>query len=235
MKKKIVLLAVLFMSLFVAAQAQERDRQDLKITTPAITVETQIGAFAPLYTDALSMGYAPSISAKVRYFLNSQLALRFRTGIVSATSSQDYVPDDDYEEIALSVKSNTTSMGIFNFGFEQHFTGTKRLSPYAGAEIGLSYAVEKSSIVSDNDNYVKRSDPFMGPIGTLFAGTDIYLLENLYCGVEIGASLEALYSLPSTLKIKTNGHVVSTTSENSSSVTVFNVGLAPVFRIGWKF
>ncbi|MDR3046691.1 MAG: hypothetical protein LBU51_03630, partial [Bacteroidales bacterium] len=72
---------------------------------------------------------------KLRYFLNSNVALRLKLGVYTGHEKEKVIGtfDDMYSQ-------STYSEGAFQFGAEYHFKGTKRLSPHVGGELGLAYA-----------------------------------------------------------------------------------------------
>jgi opacity protein-like surface antigen len=100
-------------------------------------------------------------------------------------------------------------MQTFNFairpGYEMHFAGTDRLSPYVGAE--LVYAMESSTLTrefhnSNNaddqakpenwqtwDMSVKNSSSTFGL--NALAGVDFYFVDNFYLGAEINFGFQS--------------------------------------------
>lgn len=92
----------------------------------------------------------------------------------------------------------------FNFsirpGYEMHFEGTDRLSPYAGAE--LIFATGSETLVrefyngnsSGTENDIEKWSVWEGEVkkGTttlglnLVAGVDYYIADNIYLGAELG-------------------------------------------------
>ncbi|MFD2246489.1 BT1926 family outer membrane beta-barrel protein [Pontibacter ruber] len=78
-------------------------------------------------------------------------------------------------------------------GIERHFAGTKRLSPYMGAELPLSYTYSK---YEDETKSIKGAFGEGGSnranVGVglnAIAGIDLYLLKNFYVGFEFGAGI----------------------------------------------
>lgn len=74
---------------------------------------------------------------KVRYFIADNLALRVAFNVNSTKKSNDKSNVYGANPTSFSEVLKSTTLGL-NVGFEKHFKGTKRLSPYLGAEMGVA-------------------------------------------------------------------------------------------------
>jgi hypothetical protein len=147
---------------------------------------------------------------KLRHFVTDQLAYRyaFTLNALKTDDKQNnpygYNPVDDH----LTQKSFLIAV---NLGFERHFTGTSRLSPYLGGEIALGYkrssqrsettdlitTVEGSWYTSNfyyNGNYYRLIEEydergFISAGVNAIAGFDFYFSEHFYFGYEMLFSL----------------------------------------------
>jgi hypothetical protein len=229
MKKSMVF--VMCMAFVICVNAQEREVKDYKLIAPAVTAETQIGTFTsleePIVFDA---------SMKVRYFINECLALRLRLAMTTNTNKSAVNRIDAsgraYEDFT---KFNSFGSGII-LGAEYHFKGTKRVSPYLGLEAGFIFGADKSHLWSTlNNDYAKTKTPWMGCKTALVTGVDIYLLENFYCGIELGIA----YDYRKFRDTQTETQIGTSKTKNEAkdfvSISRFNLGFAPALRLGWKF
>ncbi len=133
-------------------------------------------------------------------------AIRVRLGLggtnVQTVNSQSYILPQGADNITVPELYDTEKS--FNFsirpGYEIHFEGTDRLSPYVGGEIIFATGSETltrefrngSSAESNADaakwstwEAVKKSGTTTFGLGAV-AGFDYYFADNLYLGAEIG-------------------------------------------------
>ena len=147
---------------------------------------------------------------KVRYFLNSQSALRLAFSFSNSNkeeSSKNPYSTNPYDNTDQK-KSNT--FGI-NLGFEHHFTGTRRLSPYIGAEIAFGVKnsnetlktkdgdteVKGAWMIAQTYQYYNNGNPYNYIVNVptekgytsfginLLTGFDYYVAKHLYVGYEL--------------------------------------------------
>lgn len=144
---------------------------------------------------------------RFRMFNSESSAIRVGFNIGGSNNTevyvqQDEVPGSDPATQVILPELNQT-MKSFNFairpGYEMHFQGTDRLSPYVGAE--LLYAMSSSETtrefhnsntaddVSKPENWqtwemtVKNGSSTFGL--NALAGVDFYFVDNFYLGAEI--------------------------------------------------
>ncbi|MBL7942027.1 MAG: hypothetical protein JNM00_04640 [Flavobacteriales bacterium] len=114
-------------------------------------------------------------------------------------NTQPGMIEEDQPELLTTDKS-------FNFsirpGYEKHFEGTDRLSPYVGGEIfiGMGSTSTETEYYSTNDfddadNYVVWTDTQTDgdmTIGlNILAGFDFYFHDNIYLGAEMGFGFQS--------------------------------------------
>ena len=109
---------------------------------------------------------------RARYFLQDQLALRGGLGL-GVTSEE--------------VNSQKVSSTLFDLGLgiEKHFSGTRRLSPYVGADLKLSLL--KADTNGGGLHTGQRDGHAVGL--NLLLGADYYVLPKIYVGAEAGLGL----------------------------------------------
>lgn len=178
--KKLFLLALLAGSVSLAsAQKQEAGDKSLEVN------------FTPLGGSPISINYI-----KLRSFTSSNMAYRLGIGVSYAG---DKTPN------GLTTDGNTTMFDkemttniTLKPGFEKHWAGTTRLSPYWGAELDLGYQMHTLKNEYENPTQAnsvethttKGTNGYMRIGANLVAGADYYISSKLYMGTEIGFGVQ---------------------------------------------
>lgn len=79
---------------------------------------------------------------KFRYFKNESLAIRYAMGLNRVSKNESETQNYGSNPIDNEINKKYTHFTA-GFGFEKHFKGTRRLSPYIGAELAL--AIKRTS------------------------------------------------------------------------------------------
>ena len=192
---------------------------------------------------------APTIRA--RYFVNENIAIRAQLGLGDGLGT---AMSEKYTFNAPAPGLNAGQVGTLDInrmawnaqiGAEYHLAGTDRLSPYFA--LGLNFGGGGSTaktVDSDGVTYVnglstERSGKF-GMFGVgLGAGLDVYIIENLYIGFELGLNFDS-YNYKdeeSTITMTTGGTTVTTTTVTPGhKETYLSTGaMNAAFRLGWRF
>lgn len=169
MKK--VFLALILAAVSFHSNAQKQVKGDIPIELE----------FSPLGASPLKIS-----NLKGRYFFKDNFA--FRMGLfLGGTSNPTYTSANDVELVSKTK--------AFNFsirpGFEKHFEGTAKLSPYLGTEMSIEINTDKSSsetLWSNNTSIKTLNINNLSSIFgvNIFTGTDFYITEKFFLGVEIG-------------------------------------------------
>ena len=125
--KKLLIAGVTLISVWGAVNAQE-----FKAGKGNVTADLSLfskGIFATESPVMLNSGML-----KGRYFISDGIALRGALSLM--TDSQKDTSNED-----VTKKQNKSQIGM-RFGVEKHFSGTDRLSPYIGGDIGLAYQTQ---------------------------------------------------------------------------------------------
>jgi hypothetical protein len=148
--------------------------------------------FVPLNGKPIQLTYI-----RYRRFLSEKTALRLGVGVSYSSSKADSV-------FASNVTVNTTVSSGYKMtklgwnikpGFEKHFSGTNRLSPYIGAELDIagqsSKEVTPTMIDAQDEFFIvteknKNKGGFFRIGANLVAGFDCYVTKHLYLGTELG-------------------------------------------------
>lgn len=176
---------------------------------------------------------------RFRYFVKDDLAIRLGAS-VGANNRKENAYGINNE--AGWVKQNNFGVGI-NLGIEKHFAGTKRLSPYVGAD--LMFNATSNHKWSEKANYAGAYDAnysfdVKGANQTGFGvraimGADYYFAKNVYLGVEAGLGFMASKSGKTTTTNVDNGVTKTFTTESRGSTFELSPNVITGVRIGFVF
>lgn len=229
MKKVILSIAIAFAAA-VSADAQKQ-------TGGEKNLEVQ---FAPLGGNPVSIS-----GIRLRLFNSEASAIRIGFNI-GGTSSSEITQEADNDTDALELSSTDKT---FNFsirpGYEKHFAGTDRLSPYVGAELLIGIArtteiVEDQYADNGGDQQMLTTTTKGGT--TTFginavAGTDFYFADNIYLGAEIGFGFSRSKDGESetTYENAPDGFEDSTSILNNQTNSGWGPNFQGTLRLGWLF
>lgn len=175
MKNLSVVVAIMLMcSNFLSAQEFKPVAGDLS---------TEVN-FSPFSSNPVQLDHL-----KIRKFLTDK-------NVVSIGLKLDFDRDEGTETDGFTEVDYTKKAFELNsrLGFERHFEGTKRLSPYAGIELELAYKSASADFEAQGTTY--RIDGAWDTDGTerrftrmsanLIIGADFYFMKRAYLGVELG-------------------------------------------------
>jgi hypothetical protein len=162
---------------------------------------------------------------RFRKFTSDSKAIRL--GISAYLDNNNATDDQSATYAALSVTP----------GIERHFAGTKRLSPYIGAELPLSYAYSR---YEDEYKNVKgawsetgSTNGYVGIGLNGIAGVDLYIIENFYVGLEFGAGI--MYKNYTDIEFDVKEHDFSDKTIKRGSELYFNTFSSGGLRLGFVF
>lgn len=192
--KQLSLAAFAALAMAFSANAQgESSEESLKFSAGDRNLEVQL---APLGGNPISIN-----GIRYRSFMSSTSAYRVNAFVgytSSSTITQQAVDSVDQKQLKDVNSSFTINLRP---GYEIHFAGTKRLSPYIGGEFDFGYTrtAFKSELQNADDEikYVRTVNGQVGGSGpssqgmlTLglngVAGFDYYFAKSLYVGAEFG-------------------------------------------------
>jgi outer membrane protein W len=231
MKKLSLLVGGLVLS--TMAMAQKPDA-----STP-MSLEGQTGLMSGA-AGGTNFGFtAPSV--RFRYFIADNLAIRATVMMNNSNMEKTLYEGPGISGATGTATAKNTGYGI-GIGAEYHFTGTDKLSPYAGLDIqfGGGNAHTEGSNTNDgltytaNDSY--KSDAKTSMFGVkLAAGTDYYFAENFYLGLELGLLWSSNNVKVGTGSATTGGTTVSGNTSPASKSSSLSTNTAGMFRLGWRF
>lgn len=124
-----------------------------------------------------------------RYFLTDRSALRLGINVSSQSDKENFWRDSS---TIKGVETDRSSQININLGYEKHFKGTNRLSPYIGGDLMFGFGMSRT--IGENTNgmiyvpdysYKMSSGNFSWGVRGV-VGADYYFAKNVYLGVEAG-------------------------------------------------
>ncbi|MBC7383216.1 MAG: hypothetical protein H7296_09510 [Bacteroidia bacterium] len=246
MKKTLLLAAFAFAGSIAFAQKPAAGDK-----TAEINLLLQVGT-API-SYGLPMNANPKFAnipaeLRFRYFLSDKSAIRLRLGMGSQTTKTAFMDPTGTTTSDVTVKSGFGIM--LTPGYEMHFEGTDKLSPYCGGELGFMMAGSATTEVTNSDNAsptsatVKTGASYSSTGGSsigirlgLFMGADYYFTNSVYLGAEFGLGLfNAISTAEGTEKKKVSSGATEVTTKmpKSSDTYIFGTSVGGV-RFGFKF
>ncbi len=189
--------------------------------------------FNPLSTTSNNAIDLPAYGAKGRLFFNDSWCLRLQLGFDNTNKEvKDYANNsDDY------TKTVTDQMMVTFFpGFEYHFEGNDRISPYIGMDLGFGIynnRTELKNSTTDNKSVVKGTDYLLGL--NVVTGVDVFLYRGLYMGVEIGLGVNNLRENSNTTDVTVDGATDTSKSKDFTNTNEVGFNVVPAIRLGWSF
>lgn len=226
-----ICLAVALMLAVTFVQAQDEEVSEFKPKGGDHNLELRL---APLSGTPISI---PGI--RYRNFQDSKSAFRLNVFLGydrNSTITQEEDGDRDLEELR-DINSNFDL--TIRPGYEIHFGGTDRLSPYFGGELDLGFGRSREvNERQDGDGDVLQATTRNGyfRIGlNAVAGFDYYIAKNLYLGTELGYGFG--FNLPSATRIEDDDSDIDDVETSTGNTRTFNLAPTVVgqIRIGYIF
>lgn len=196
--------------------------------------------FAPLGGNPVSIS-----GIRLRIFNSESSAIRlglFLGGTSTETIQQEADNDIDALELIDTDKSFDFSIRP---GYEMHFAGTDRLSPYVGAE--LLFAMSNTT-TDDQEQYIDEdSDPQVMTATTkggtstiglnLVAGVDYYFSDAIYLGAEMGFGFANTKDKDNETSYENapDGFDASTSTVGNTKNASWGPNYQGTIRLGWLF
>ena len=237
--KKVLFTAALF-SVFSFASAQENTTPSTSEFKPAAGANNFELNFVPLNGKPIQLTYI-----RYRRFLTESTALRLGVGLSYSSTSVDSVFASNVTAGANVTEKAKTSQFGWNIkpGYEKHFAGTNRLSPYIGGEldlagqstkevnpVGLVGTTDEVSITTTRN---KSKGGFFRVGINAVAGFDCYITKHLYLGSEFGFG----FQMVSYSKLKTENSTLTTQPDDVKQGSELNIGpnFNSAIRLGFIF
>ena len=196
---------------------------------------------------------APTLRA--RYFVNENIAARVELGLgdglgtpMSMTEEfSKYTGAGNADSTSNPIGTRVVKNSAWNaqIGAEYHLAGTDRISPYF--MLGINFgggSMTETWDESDGGSYVEGLTAEVTGKMSMFgvgvgAGLDVYIIENLYVGLELGLNFASYnYKDFTSTSTFTSGGVSTTTnsvSDNSKESYLSTGAGSAAIRLGWRF
>jgi hypothetical protein len=248
MKKTILIMASIFATLGAFAQTTKVDTdKSLKPTTKSLTTELNVNPF----NGQISLNNSLN-QIKFRYFVSPSVAVRLGFNVSRIDSSINVNNPYGTNSYFNNDQKKSTTVGA-NFGVEKHFIGTRRLSPYIGADLSIT-AKSSSEVTSNNQSTTTVTNAWyytyysngttvttvQQPAYTryglnLFTGFDFYIARHFFFGYEFNYNISKTdwkeVSVVTTPSNGVNGGNASVKNTN----TTFGPSLMNGIRLGYAF
>lgn len=232
--------------------AQDNGSESFKADAGNVTVEVSYSPTMHFFDGSVTTAGHPLsdvdmmsyINTSVRYFFNPNMAVRLKMGIGSLSTKN---VEPVYGVVSgspdpVKVGDNTTTSKYTSLyfvpGFEYHFNGFKRVSPYVGAEIGLGGAITKDhQFTSLNSAEMKTKTRSFAMSLSAFSGVDVYICQGFYIGFEVGVGYAFNQQGKSTnWTVDTEGKETKKEFKDAyNNTSLGGLSFAPAIRIGWTF
>jgi hypothetical protein len=253
MKKPILIMASVLATLGSFAQTTKVDSaKSLKPNAKSFTTELNVNPFNGQVNFNNSLN-----QIKLRYFTTPSFALRLGFNVSRIDSINNVNNPYGVNSYFSNNERKSSTVGV-NLGIEKHLVGTKRLSPYLGADLSIT---DKSSSqnISDNqstttvtnawyysyysNNTLITQTPENGYTRyglNLFAGFDFYIARHFFFGYEFNYSITktnwknvTVTTTTTTTNPSTNNNSTNTSTKNSAMT--FGPSLMNGIRLGYSF
>ncbi len=170
---------------------------------------------------------------KGRYFMSDNMAIRgsFGVGMGSTTTTAA----NTQETVA---KTTGFTLGA---GIEKHLSGTSKLSPYLGTEVGFGIASGSTEITNFGGVAGDKQSTTGGGTTNIrlnaMIGADYYIVEKVYIGAELGMTLFGTSTVADTETETTVGGATDKLTVIGNSGSSFGIapGALGMVRIGLLF
>lgn len=183
---------------------------------------------------------------RFRYFNSDNTAFRLRIGMNSTTNK--FAFNNAAGDVTAEVTSKSGFALTLSPGYEKHFAGTSKLSPFIGGQLGISLGgansveVTNSGYASGNinitkgDSYSSKSGSTFGLNLGLYMGADYYIAQHIFIGGEFGLGLFGMSSTGEGEEkyVRDGDPMVTKKTPKSSSSSLFGVTSGGV-RLGFVF
>lgn len=228
--KKVILSMAVALACVTSANAQKQAGGEKNL-------EVQ---FAPLGESPMSIS-----GIRLRIFNSESSAIRLGLNL-GGSNTEVITQETDTEIDALElIDVDKTFDFSIRPGYEMHFAGTDRLSPYVGAELvfGMSSATSEiqTQYLDDNDADQVMTTIVKGGTSTFglnaVAGADFYFSDAIYLGAELSFGFASTKDkeVEITFENPADGFKDSTTTLGNISGSGWGPSTQGTIRLGWLF
>ena len=200
---------------------------------------TEIGV--NLFGSSINDGTINSFGLNGRYFFKSNIAM-----VGGLSGSYNKVDREFYEKPDGSGKKGSgkdiTKNVEISLGLQKHLKGTKRLSPFIGAEVFSDFGSRKRSLINSNGNVYKES--YTNDVTTrnqtlgvrAVVGFDYWIAQGLYLGAIFKpVTISYLEVKDENVTITDFGVTTNRVRPGSKALQINTLETMANIRFGWVF
>jgi len=183
---------------------------------------------------------------RYRYFLSDRLALRGTLNAATNSTVENVYSNPDNFDGKVGTRTVIDRSWGLQGGLEYHPSGAKRVSPYFGAVAGIGAGRGKELWKDYNQDAAgdgfyefqttaSLNAPFFSYNFGAVAGVDIYLIENLYMGLELNWLMNVRSNRIVEFEIESLAGSAKVNLAPADRKVSTNFSALPTVRVGWRF
>ena len=183
---------------------------------------------------------------RYRYFLSDRLAIRGTLNAATNSTVENVYSNPDNFDGKVGTRTVIDRSWGLQGGLEYHPSGAKRVSPYFGAVAGIGAGRGKELWKDYNQDAAgdgiyefqttaSLNAPFFSYNFGAVAGVDIYLIENLYMGLELNWLMNVRNNRIVEFEIESLSGSSKVNLAPADRQVSTNFSALPTVRVGWRF
>ena len=183
---------------------------------------------------------------RYRYFLSDRFAIRGTLNAATNSTVENVYSNPDNFDGKVGTRTVIDRSWGLQGGLEYHPSGAKRVSPYFGAVAGIG-AGRGKELWKDYDQdaagdgiyefqtTASLNAPYFSYNFGAVAGVDIYLIENLYMGLELNWLMNVRNNRIVEFEIESLAGSAKVNLAPADRQVSTNFSALPTVRVGWRF
>lgn len=183
---------------------------------------------------------------RYRYFLSDRFAIRGTLNAATNSKVENVYSNPDNFDGKVGTRTVIDRSWGLQGGLEYHPSGAKRVSPYFGAVAGIGAGRGKELWKDYNQDAAgdgiyefqttaSLNAPFFSYNFGAVAGVDIYLIENLYMGLELNWLMNVRNNRIVEFEIESLAGSAKVNLAPADRQVSTNFSALPTVRVGWRF
>ena len=183
---------------------------------------------------------------RYRYFLSDRFAIRGTLNAATNSTVENVYSNPDNFDGKVGTRTVIDRSWGLQGGLEYHPSGAKRVSPYFGAVAGIGagrgkelwkdYNQDTTGVgIYEFQTTASLNAPFFSFNFGAVAGVDIYLIENLYMGLELNWLMNVRNNRIVEFEIESLAGSAKENWAPADREVSTNFSALPTVRVGWRF
>jgi len=183
---------------------------------------------------------------RYRYFLSDRFAIRGTLNAATNSKVENVYSNPDNFDGKVGTRTVIDRSWGLQGGLEYHPSGAKRVSPYFGAVAGIGagrgkelwkdYNQDTTGVgIYEFQTTASLNAPFFSFNFGAVAGVDIYLIENLYMGLELNWLMNVRNNRIVDFEIESLAGSAKVNLAPADREVSTNFSALPTVRVGWRF